>query len=129
MSKAFARLVLARLEEVLLVRGDKEFAARGRQPAEFLWTALQVVHLAKEWKKDAHMLKLDIRKALDTVSRLRLAKKVIQGANGRYPFEIKCLLWMLMSREVVLSLPWGEHAIDPNVGVKQRGYRIAIALR
>ena len=118
-SKAFARLLLARLDDVLMVRGDKQFAARGRQPAEFFWTAIQVIHLAKEWKKDAYMLKLDIRKAFDTVSRFRLAQKVIQWADGRYPFEIRCLLRMLMSREVVLSLPWGEHAIDANVGVKQ----------
>ena len=118
-SKAFARLILARIEDVLQIRGDKQFASRGRQPAEFLWSAVQVVHLAKEWKKDAYLLKLDIRKAFDTVSRLRLAKKVIQWADGRFPCEIKCLLRMLMSREVVLSLPWGEYAIDANTGVKQ----------
>ena len=118
-SKAFARLVLARLEDVLMIKGDKQFAAKGRQPAEFLWTAIQVVHLAKEWKSDAYILKLDIRKAFDTVSRLRLAKKVIQWADGRFAAEVKCLLRMLMSREVVLALPWGEHAIDANIGVKQ----------
>ena len=118
-SKAFARLILARLDDVLMVRGDKQFAARGRQPAEFLWTAIQVVQLAKEWKKDAYLLKLDIRKAFDTVSRFQLAQKVIQWADGRFCFEVKCLLRMLMSREVVLSLPWGDHAIDANVGVKQ----------
>ena len=118
-SKAFARLILARLEGVLEIKGDKQFAARGRQPAEFLWSALQVVHLAKEWKKDAYLLKLDIRKAFDTVSRFRLAEKVIQWADGRFPLEVKCLLRMLMSKEVVLSLPWGDHAIDANVGVKQ----------
>ena len=118
-SKAFARAILARLQGVLAVTGDKQFAARGRQPAEFLWSALQVVHLAKEWKQDAYMLKLDIRKAFDTVSRYRLAQKVIQWANGSFRLEVKCLLRMLMSREVVLSLHWGEHAIDANVGVKQ----------
>ena len=42
-SKAFARAILARLQGVLAVTGDKQFAARGRQPAEFLWSALQVV--------------------------------------------------------------------------------------
>ena len=104
---------------MLTVKGDKQFAAKGRQPAEFLWSALQVVQLAKEWKKDAYTLKLDIRKAFDTVSRFRLAQKVIQSKESNSPYEVRCLLRMLMSREVVLSLPWGEHAIDANVGVKQ----------
>ena len=73
----------------------------------------------KEWKHDAYVLKLDIRKAFDTVSRFRLAQKVVQWADGSFPLEVRCLLRMLMSREVVLSLPWGDHAIDANVGVKQ----------
>ena len=118
-SKAYSRLILARLQDVLEVKGDKQLAAKGRQPAEFLWSALQVIHLAKEWKKEAYLLKLDIRKAFDTVSRLRLAEKVIQWANGRFPAEVKSLLRMLMSREVVLSLPWGNHNLDANIGVKQ----------
>ena len=37
-SKAFARLILARLQTVLQVKGCKQFAAKGRQPAAFLWT-------------------------------------------------------------------------------------------
>ena len=119
MSKCFARLILARIESVLQVRGSQQFAAKGRQPAEFLWTSLQVMNLVKEWKKGAHMLKLDIRKAFDTVSRFRLAQKIVQWADGSFPSEIRCLLRMLMSREVVLSLPWGDHAIDANTGVKQ----------
>ena len=118
-SKCFARLILARIESVLQVRGSQQFAAKGRQPAEFLWTSLQVMNLVKEWKKDAYMLKLDIRKAFDTVSRFRLAQKIVQWADGSFPSEIRCLLRMLMSREVVLSLPWGDHAINANTGVKQ----------
>ena len=118
-SKAFARLLLGRLEDVLRVKGPKQFAAKGRQPAEFVWSALNIVHLAKEWKQDAYILKLDIRKAFDTVNRYRLAQKVIQWAEGRCSFEVRCLVRLLMSRDMMIAMPWCDYNIDANVGVKQ----------
>ena len=118
-SKAFARLVLRRLEDVLRVRGHKQFAAKGRQPAEFVWTAMNVIHLAREWKQDAYVLKLDIRKAFDTVNRYKLAQKVVEWAAGSCSFEVRCRVRMLMSRDMMIAMPWCDYAIDAIVGVKQ----------
>ena len=118
-SKAFARLLLGRLQEVLEVKGYKQFATKGRQRAEFLWSALNIVHLAKEWKQDAYILKLDIRKAFDTVNRYRLARQVVEWAAGSKSFEVRCLIRLLMSREMMITLPWCDYTIDENVGVKQ----------
>ena len=118
-SKAFARLLLGRLQNALQVKGNKQFATKGRQPAEFVWSALNIVHLAREWEQDAYILKLDIRKAFDTVNRYRLAQKVIEWANGACAFETRCLVRLLMSRDMMIAMPWCDYHIDANVGVKQ----------
>ena len=118
-SKCFARLVLKRLEECLQVTGYKQCAAKGRQPADFLWTAIYMMQLSKEWKSDSYILKLDLKRAFDSVFRSRLARKIAGWCGPRFPFETKCLIRMLMSREVVLALPWLDYQIDANIGVKQ----------
>ena len=42
-SKAFARLVLGRFQAVLDVKGYKQFAVGGRQPAEFVWSVMHIL--------------------------------------------------------------------------------------
>ena len=118
-SKAFARLLLSRLSEPLQVRGYKQFAAKGRQPAEFLWVALQTLQLSKEWRGEAYILKLDLRKAFDGVYRDKLAEKIVQWCQGRFPDEVRCLVRMLMSSDMVVALFWNDHPVDANIGVKQ----------
>ena len=118
-SKGFARLILKRLEECLQVTGYKQCASKGRQPADFLWSAVHVIQLSKEWKTDSYILKLDLKRAFDSVFRSRLARKIVGWCGSRFPFETKCLIRMLMSREVILALPWMDHRIEANIGVKQ----------
>ena len=57
-SKSFSRMVLKRLDGVLQVTGSQQCAAKSRQPADFVWSTIHVVHLAREWKVNAYLLKL-----------------------------------------------------------------------
>ena len=118
-SKVFSRLLMTRLAAPLSIKGRKQLAGKHRQPAEFLWSAVHMVNLCKEWKNDAYILKLDLRRAFDSVSRLKLAEKIIEWAHGKFPFEVRCLIWMLMSGDIVLVLPWSDHEMKANIGVKQ----------
>ena len=118
-AKTFSRLLLSRMETALRPRGDKQFACKHRQPAEMAWLTAHVAHLSREWQADCYMLKLDLRRAFDSVSREKLAAKIIQWASEDFPFEVRCLVRMLASTEVVLALPWEDVWIHANTGVKQ----------
>ena len=118
-SKSFSRMVLKRLECALQIRGSQQCAAKHRQPADFVWSAVHVVHLAREWKVDAYLLKLDLQRAFDSVLRAQLGRKILEWDGGEHPFEVRCLLRLLESSQVTLRLPWGEVGIDSNSGVKQ----------
>ena len=118
-SKGFARLLLKRLDECLQVTGYKQCASKGRQPADFLWTAVYMLQLSKEWKTDSYVLKLDLKRAFDSVYRSRLARKIVDWCGSQFPFETKCLIRMLMSGEVILALPWLDYQVEANIGVKQ----------
>ena len=80
---------------------------------------MHILQLAKEWKANCYILKLDLKRAFDSVYRCRLAKKILEWSGASFPFETKCLIRMLMSSEVVLALPWLDYEIDANIGVKQ----------
>ena len=118
-AKTFSRLLLSRMQSVFQPRGEKQFACKHRQPAEMAWLAIQVTHLVREWQADCYMLKLDLRRAFDSVSREKLAGKIIQWADGNFPFEVRCMVRLLASTDVILALPWDDVPLHSNTGVKQ----------
>ena len=118
-AKTFSRLLLARMEPCLRPQGQKQFACAGRQPAEMAWLTTQVVHLSREWKTSCYMLKLDLARAFDSVKRVKLAERVVEWAGNRFPFETQCIIRMLASSELILSLPWHDVPLQANSGVKQ----------
>ena len=118
-AKTFSRLLLARMDPALQPRGEKQFACKHRQPAEMAWLTAHVAHLSREWQADCYMLKLDLRRAFDSVSREKLAGKIIEWASDGFPFEARCIVRMLASTEVVLALPWEDVLLHANTGVKQ----------
>ena len=107
------------MEPALQPRGEKQFACKHRQPAEMAWLTTHVAHLSREWQADCYMLKLDLRRAFDSVSREKIAGKIMQWASNDFPFEVRCLVRMLASTEVVLALPWEDVLLRANTGVKQ----------
>ena len=118
-AKSFARLLLLRMEPLLRPTGPKQFACKGRQPAEVAWLATYVTHLSREWNRDCYMLKLDLARAFDTTHRVRLAEKTKTWTGEDLPFETRCMVRMLASSDVILSLPWKDVPINANTGVKQ----------
>ena len=118
-AKTFSRLLLARMELALQPKGAKQFACKHRQPAEMAWLTTHVAHLSREWQADCYMLKLDMRRAFDSVGREKLANRIVEWAAADFPFETKCLIRLLASTEVILALPWDDVPLRANSGVKQ----------
>ena len=118
-AKTFARLLLGRMGDCLQPRGPKQFACQGRQPADMAWLTTHIVHLSREWRADCYLLKLDIARAFDSVKRVKLAERILHWTGDTYPFETQCIVRMLASTEVMLSLPWRDVLLHANSGVKQ----------
>ena len=60
------------------------------------------------------MLKLDLRRAFDSVSRKKLAHRIVDWAAADYPFEARCLVRLLASTEVILALLWEDVLLHAN---------------
>ena len=118
-SKAYARLLVSCLADELKPQGEHQLAGKGRQAADFIWVAMRLTHLCREWSTDCYVLKLDLQRAFDSVSRERLAQKLCEWAGDRKPHETRSLIRLLASSDLILNLPWEQHHINSNVGVKQ----------
>ena len=118
-SKACSCMLLRRVEGCLMPKGAKQLACKGRQPTDLVWSAVRMVHLAREWGVEMHMIKLDLRRAFDSLHRVKLAARVQAWCQQGFPAETRFLLHMLAASDLVLALPWGSFNIHSNTGVKQ----------
>ena len=118
-SKAFAQLLVNRLSDELRPQGEHQLAGKNRQATDFVWLSLRLAHLCREWKFDCYILKLDLQRAFDSVDRVRLAARMCEWSGVNKPYETRSLIRLLASTELLLHLPWEDHAIHANVGVKQ----------
>ena len=95
-------------------------ATRGRQSADMVWVAKQVFSLSREWSTPAIAVKLDIRRAFDSVDRRKLAHKILSWVATDFPREAACFVAMLELNQLHLVLPWDDEVvIRSGVGVRQ----------
>ena len=118
-SKTYARLIVQRLSQELRPQGEHQLAGKERQAADFVWLSVRLTHLCREWQSDCYMLKLDLQRAFDSVCREKLAGKISEWAGSTKPYEVRSLIRLLASAEMVLHLPWSHTLIESNTGVKQ----------
>ena len=101
-------------------RGDTyQWARKGRQGAELLVVLRRVMRTARDWRVPVWVVKLDIRKAFDSVwqesmGRLvaaRVGRLLASGgtAMGGQPWEARAWLGLLEAREVRVAL--GEQVV------------------
>ena len=74
--------------------------------------------LLREWGESAVVVKLDIRRAFDSLSRLRLAKRICSWAPNK-PVEAANLIALLTSSEMAIHLPWSSSVVTATQGVRQ----------
>ena len=118
-SKAYARLLMMRMKDELRPQGEHQLAGEHRQAADFVSVAVRLAHLCREWHVDCYVLKLDLQRAFDSVNRVRLARKICEWSGNAKPHETRSLIRLLASTDLVLHLPWEQHGIISNIGVKQ----------
>ena len=85
-----------------------------------MWVARHVCSLCREWGKTAIVVKLDLRRAFDSVDRRALASKIEEWMAAAFPQEAACFVAMLSTNDLQVILPWGDQVdISSGVGVKQ----------
>ena len=118
--KTFARILLARTGRCLEAAGPSQLASKGRQGCDMVWVARHVCSLCREWGKQAVIVKLDLRRAFDSVDRRALASKLEEWMGSAFPQEAACFIAMLATNHLQVILPWSDQVdISSGVGVKQ----------
>ena len=64
------------------------------------------------------MVKLDIRRAFDSLSRIRLARRIKEWCSHK-PYEAASLIALLGTSTLEIHLPWNTVAISASQGVRQ----------
>ena len=118
--KWFAQLLLVRGGHQLQEGDIYQWARRGRQGTELLVILRRVRRMARDWGVPVWVVKLDIRKAFDSVWQesmgdlvARRVGRLLQGwgtgAGGR---EARAWLGLLEARELLISM--GPHTGGPS---------------
>ena len=119
LGKCFSRIVVRRLSPYLTAQGGQQAVTKGRQACDVCWATRQLCHNLREWKSKGILVKLDIRKAFDSVRRDRLGEQIAAWCNGGDCDATACLIDMLKANDLLFSLPWTNSHVTSDRGVKQ----------
>ena len=129
--------VLKWFSQLLLLRGGNQiqdgaplqWAARGKQAPELLVVLRRVVRHAKEWGVPTWIVKLDVRKAFDSVWQESMGDMVASkvgglragggGTAGGMPWEARAWLGLLEAREMQVAVGDSLTSIPQSNGVRQ----------
>ncbi|CAE7233474.1 unnamed protein product [Symbiodinium sp. CCMP2592] len=116
-SKLFSRLLLNRALPHIAPQTYAQCSGAGRQTADFLFTAIRLFELAREWGNPLVVFKLDLEKAFDNLERgvllAKLESKLGQGA------ELNCWRGLLRGTVGLLQTPWSSSRVAMDRGIKQ----------
>ena len=116
-AKVFCRMLLARSEPMISLRGPEQCSGKGRQCCDFLFVVARLMQLEQEWKKGTCWLKVDLAKAFDRVDRRVLVDR-LKRRMGMCP-EFRCWYNLLRNNDAVLQTGWDNTVIEMHDGIKQ----------
>ena len=112
--KVFGQMLLGRTREVIQPAGPEQCAHSGRQTADYIFSAVRTFQLETEWRWGLHWMKLDIRKAFDSLSRSRALRHLRTVMPDRMYHEYNCWKRLLGPGLATVRTPWGEKQIQPD---------------
>ncbi|CAE7264174.1 R1A1-element\ORF2 [Symbiodinium sp. CCMP2592] len=116
-SKLFARLLLNRCLPRLGPRSPAQCARKHRQTADYVFSIWRVLELCREWHRPIACVKVDIRKAFDSVNKAKLISKL--RARLGDTAEMCCFERLLLDNKATLISPWGTSDFGLFTGIKQ----------
>ncbi|CAE7713978.1 unnamed protein product [Symbiodinium sp. CCMP2592] len=116
-SKLFARLLLNRCLPKLSARSPAQCARQHRQCSDYVFSIWRMLELCREWHRPIVCVKVDIRKAFDSVNKGRLIGKL--RARLGDTAEMACWERLILDTKATLLSPWGHSDFDLFTGIKQ----------
>ena len=117
--KTLAQLLLKRGLPLLRPIGSLQFCKTGSQSVELILALRRLAQQAHEWREKFWIIKLDVRKAFDSVSQQYLSTLVADKVGDTLPWEARAWLQVIGARG--FSVAFGEDTlhVDQTNGVRQ----------
>ena len=116
-SKLFARLLLNRCLPKLGANSPAQCARKHRQSADYIFSLWRTLELCREWHVPIACVKVDIRKAFDSVHKGKLISKLRVRLGDSA--EMACWERLILDTKATLISPWGHSEFDLFTGIKQ----------
>ena len=115
--RVFCRMVLARSSQHLQLRTSWQTAGPHKQTADYLHTLYRLFENEREWSAGLAVIKLDLRKAFDSVRRDVLYNKLLLALGNTE--ELRVWKSLLQGTSCLLSSPWDQTTFATEVGIRQ----------
>ena len=117
--KTLAQLLLRRGLPLLRPIGNLQFCKTGSQSVELIMALRRLAQQAHEWREKFWIIKLDVRKAFDSISQQYLSTLVKVKIGDTLPWEARAWLQVIGARG--FRVAFGEEAlpVDQTNGVRQ----------
>ena len=117
------------LSQLLLLRGMalletccfRQWASRSKQSVELILSLRKLARVAHEWKTPFYIIKIDLKKAFDSVAQEKLGDLVFRkiACEGGMPWEARLWFSILQAREINFYVQKQKVTIDQTNGVRQ----------
>ena len=115
--KLFCRVVLERCKKHLQLSAPWQCAGAKRQTCDFLYTIQRLCDMEREWNKGLCLLKIDFRRAFDTVNRDKMMQALYDRLGNTEEFRV----WefLMAGTSSTLRSPWGQSSFSTSIGIRQ----------
>ena len=107
--KTLAQLLLRRGLPLLRPIGSLQFCKTGSQSVELILALRRLAQQAHEWREKFWIIKLDVRKAFDSISQQYLSTLVADKVGDTLPWEARAWLQVIGARG--FSVAFGEDTL------------------
>ena len=115
--KVYCRIILERTRHHITLRKPWQCAGARRQTCDFLYTLHKLFEEEREWSKGLCILKVDFKRAFDTVDRNRLLARLweLQGDSEEYRTWER----LMTGTTFTMRSPWGQSTFHSTTGIRQ----------
>ena len=117
--KTLAQLLLRRGLPLLRPIGTLQFCKTGSQSVELIMALRRLAQQAHEWREKFWIIKLDVRKAFDSISQQYLSTLVKEKIGDTLPWEARAWLQVIGARGFRVAFGEETLPVDQTNGVRQ----------
>ena len=117
--KVYGTMLLQRTRAAIGPIGPEQCSHSGRQTADYVFASIRSFQLDTEWRWGLHWVKLDIRKAFDSLNRSRALEHLRQALPEHMHLEFESWRQLLAPGKATVRTPWGEGHVSQTRGIRQ----------